>query len=57
MEIGDARVVGVSCADTIWTSLEGLLGQEGSAPPHRKNIGQQEEREGRVKNSYVKISN
>ena len=36
METGDAWVGGCSCADKRRTSVEGVLGQEGSTPPKRK---------------------
>ena len=30
MDTGDAQVGGRSCVETIWTSVEGVLGQEGA---------------------------
>ena len=36
--------------------MDGVLGQERAAPP-QKDTGRQEERSGRVKNSYVTIIN
>ena len=33
MDTGDAQVVERSCVETIRTSVEGVLGQEGDDPP------------------------